>query len=111
MPKTLRFHLDENVDPRVADGLRLHAIDVTTADNAGLLGASDLEHLAYIVRTGRVMMTQDTDFLRLAAAGHDHPGIVFTYARTRSVGDIIRGIRLIWELLEPDEMRNRIEYL
>ena len=111
MPRTIRFHLDENVDPRVADGLRLHAIDVTTTADAGLSGASDPEQLAYVNRDGRVIVTQDTDFLRLAASGHNHPGIAFYLAGTRSVGDIIRGVRLIWELLEPSEMHNRIEYL
>ncbi len=28
MPRTIRFHLDENADPAVADGLRRHGIDV-----------------------------------------------------------------------------------
>jgi len=111
MPRTIRFHLDENVDPRVAAGLRLHAIDVTTSAEAGLLSASDLEQLDYIVREGRVIITQDTDFLRLAASGHAHPGVIFYPAGTRSIGDVIRGVRLIWELLEPAEMQNRIEYL
>jgi predicted nuclease of predicted toxin-antitoxin system len=101
----------ENVDPRVAAGLRLHAINVTTTSDAGLLAASDLEQLDYIVREGRIIITQDTDFLRPAASGHTHPGIAFCPAGTRSVGDVIRGARLIWELLEPDEMHNRIEYL
>src|SRR6266498_1811198 len=70
MPRTIRFHLDENVDPRIAAGLRLHGIDVTTTSEAGLLAASDLEQLDYIVREGRVIITQDTDFLRLASSGH-----------------------------------------
>ena len=32
-------------------------------------------------------------------------------AGARSIGDIIRGARLVWEVLEPAEMHNRIEYL
>ena len=111
MPRTIRFHLDENVDPRVAAGLRLHAIDVTTTSDAGLLAASDLEQLDYILRERRAIITQDTDFLRLAGTGHEHPGIAFYFAGTRSIGDVIRGARLIWELLDPPEMHNRIEYL
>ena len=30
---------------------------------------------------------------------------------SRSLGDIIRALVLIWELLEPAEMHNRVEYL
>ena len=37
MPRANRFHLDENVDPRVAAGLRLLGADVTTTADAGLI--------------------------------------------------------------------------
>lgn len=111
MPRTIRFHLDENVDPRVAAGLRLLGIDVTTTPDAGLLSAPDEDQLDYIVREGRVIITQDTDFLRLHSAGRDHPGIAFYPAGARSVGDVIRGARLVWELLEPDELANQVEYI
>ena len=111
MPKTIRFHLDENVDPRIAAGLRLLGADVTTTPEAGLLSAPDEDQLEYGVREGRVIVTQDTDFLRLNSAGDAHPGIMFYPAGARSVGDVIRSARLIWELLEPDEMVNQVEYV
>ena len=111
MPKTLRFHLDENVDPRVASGLRLHGVDVTISPDVGLLSASDLDQLDYIAREGRVIITQDPDFLRLHSGGNSHPGIAFYQAGTRSIGQVIRGVRLIWELLEPAEMQARVEFL
>src|SRR5215210_5022964 len=65
MPRTIRFHLDENCDPAIARGLRVHGVDVTTTPEAGLLSAEDEEHIAYGVATGRVAFTQDEDFLRL----------------------------------------------
>jgi branched-chain amino acid transport system permease protein len=34
MTDRIRFHLDENVDPAVADGLRRRAVDVTTTQEA-----------------------------------------------------------------------------
>lgn len=37
----MRFHLDEHVDHAIARGLRNRGIEVTTATDAGLLGASD----------------------------------------------------------------------
>lgn len=39
MPQAIRFHLDEHVDPAIADGLRRHGIDVTTTLDAGLVRA------------------------------------------------------------------------
>ena len=56
------------------------------------------------------LFTEDRDFLALAAA-HQHPGMAYCDQNTRSVGQIIRGLELIWEVYESDEMRNRIEFL
>src|SRR5205823_3808205 len=111
MARTIRFHLDENCDPRIAAGLRLHGVEVTTTPEVGLLHAPDEEQLAYAVGQRRVMVTQDTDFLRIAAAGHESPGIAFYPAQGHSLGQVIRDLFLIWEVYEPEEMRNRVEFL
>ncbi len=66
MPRTLRFHLDENCDPRIAAGLRLHGIDVTTTPEVGLRTTPDESQLAFPIAHGRVIITSDTDFLRIA---------------------------------------------
>jgi predicted nuclease of predicted toxin-antitoxin system len=68
MPRTIRFHLDEHVAHAVADGLRQFGIDVTTTTDACLLGAEDADHIAYGLAQGRVIFTEDDDFLVLVAA-------------------------------------------
>lgn len=70
----LRFHLDENVDPAVADGLQRRGVDVTTCQESGLLEAPDDRQLAFAVAEGRVLITHDEDFLALAKAGVSHAG-------------------------------------
>ena len=47
MPRTIRFHLDEDTDPAIAAGLRRHGIDVTTSQEMGLLGAVDTVQLSH----------------------------------------------------------------
>jgi predicted nuclease of predicted toxin-antitoxin system len=111
MVRTIRFHLDENCDGAIAAGLRLHKVDVTTTPDAGLLSAEDEEHIAYALEAGRLIFTQDEDFLRLNAAGMQHRGIVFSAQQTRSIGQIIAGLLLIWEIYEPEDMVNRIEFI
>ena len=111
MPRTIKFHLDENCDPRIAVGLRLHGIDVTTTADAGLLGAPDEEHLVYAIAQGRVILTQDTDFLRLAASSQEYPGILFYPHKGRSIGQVVRGARLFWELCEPGELAGQVYFL
>jgi hypothetical protein len=50
----IRYHLDESVHGAVALGLRHRGIDVTTAADAGLLGAADAAQLAYAASNLRV---------------------------------------------------------
>ena|SRR5438874_2438940 len=111
MPRTIRFHLDENCHHAIAEGLQRRGIDVTTTPSAGLMQATDVAQLAYCHSTGRVLFTQDRDFLRLYATGVAHAGIAYCDKESRSIGDIIRGLVLIWEVLEPNEMVNRPEFL
>jgi hypothetical protein len=111
MPRTIRFHLDENCDPAIAAGLRHRGVDVTTAVEAGLLHASDEEHISFALTRGRVIFTQDSDFLRLHGAGARHAGIAYCRQRSRGIGEIVDGLLLIREILEPGEMLNRVEYL
>jgi predicted nuclease of predicted toxin-antitoxin system len=111
MPNSIRFHLDENCDPRIATGLRFRGIDVTTTVEAGLLQATDEDQVAHAVNQGRVVFTQDADFLRLHAAGHQYPGIAYCHPESRSLGEIIRRLVLIWEVYDPEEMKDRVEYL
>jgi predicted nuclease of predicted toxin-antitoxin system len=111
MARTIRFHLDEHCDPAIALGLRRRGIDVTTTQEVGMLQATDEAHLRYALERGRVIFTQDADFLRLHAQGVRHAGLVYCHQQTRSVGEIIRTLELIWEVLEPEEMRDRVEFL
>jgi hypothetical protein len=106
----IRFHLDENVTPAVAIALRHRNIDVTTTNDAGLAGASDHSQLSFATTSGRVIITHDDDFLRLHAAGAGHAGIVFCL-EYRIIGELVRGLALIHDVLRPDEMCSRIEYL
>lgn len=111
MPQTLRFHLDEHVAGAIAAGLRRRGIDVTTAADARLLGAKDDAHLAFAVAEGRVVFTNDEDYLVLHDQGIEHAGIAYCHQQSRSLGDVIRALMLLWEVLEPDEMRNHVEFV
>ncbi|WP_165071213.1 DUF5615 family PIN-like protein [Paludisphaera rhizosphaerae] len=111
MPRTIRFHLDENCDPRIARGLRRHQVDVTTSQEVGLLTALDDDQHAFAKAEGRVIITQDTDFLRIHASGAAHSGIAFYPSQSRSIGEVVRAVLLIWEHLEPHEMANHVEHL
>lgn len=111
MARTIRFHLDEMCDPRIAYGLRQRGIDATTASNASLVGKSDEAHLHSATLEKRVILTHDADFLRLHAQAHEHSGIVYCPSQSCTIGEIIRLLSLIWELVPADEICNRVEFL
>jgi predicted nuclease of predicted toxin-antitoxin system len=105
------FHLDENVAAALAAALRFRNIDVTTTNDARLTGASDLAQLSFATDSGRVIVTQDDDFLRLHASGADHAGIVFCLTEHQNLVKLVRGLALIHDVLLPEQMRSRVEYL
>ena len=107
----IRFHLDEQVEGSIGEGLKRRNIDVTTTPEAGLLGASDEEQLAFAMLQQRVIFTQDDDFLAIHQQGVEHCGIVYSHQNSRSIGEIVRGLILIWEVLEPSEMENHVEFI
>ena len=110
MPSPCKFYTDEQVPKAVVDGLRRRGVDVLSTHEAEMLGASDVEQLALASEQGRVILTQDDDFLRLHAKGQNHCGIVYARQPT-PIGDMIRGLMLIVQVLDAKEMQDHVEFL
>jgi predicted nuclease of predicted toxin-antitoxin system len=111
MPDSVRFHLDESVDPAIAAGLERCHIDVTTSQGEGLLSRSDQEQLRFAVEHGRILVTHDAGFLRLARKHPAHCGIAYCKMNMRSVGEMIRRLIVIHDTRTIEDMRDRIEFL
>lgn len=107
----MRFHLDEHIDHAIAAGLRLRGIDVTTTTEANLVSAADPEHLAFAISENRVVVTNDTDFLRYHNQGIAHLGIVFVSRDQMRIGEVVHGLLLINACLSESEMRGHVEFL
>ena len=110
MAGTIRLYIDEHVSKAVAYGLRQRGVDVLTTAEAAMLAAPDEEQLALALSGGRVIVSQDVDFLRLHASGSRHAGIIFGPQGT-TTGDMIRGIMLVVEVLGSDEMLDHVEFV
>ena len=106
----VRYYTDEHVSKAVIEGLRRRGIDVLSVPEGDMLSASDEEQLAFAFSQSRVIFTQDDDFLKLAAQGHEHAGIVYAHQRT-PIGEIISGLTLIYSVLSAEEMVGNIEFL
>ena len=73
-------------------------------------GATDNEQLAFATEQQRAIITKDDDFLRLHAQRTPHRGIVFV-DRQASVGEIVRGLLLIYQVMDAEELYDHVEFL
>jgi hypothetical protein len=73
-------------------------------------GRTDEAQLAFALQAGRVTFTQDRDFLRMAASGIPHAGVVYA-PQGAPVGAIIGGLLLIYSVLSAEEMTDSLEYI
>jgi hypothetical protein len=106
----IRFYMDEHVPSAVTKGLRRRGFDVLTAQEAGLISVPDPVQLEHATGEGRVLVTQDDDFLRLDGEGVHHAGIAYAHQRTPT-GRILSGLVLVYQVLSPEDMVDWVEYL
>lgn len=64
----IRLYMDVHVRREVTVGLRIRGVDVLTAQEDDAATLSDAELLTRATERGRVLFSQDTDFLRESAA-------------------------------------------
>lgn len=106
----IKFYTDENVSKAVVKGLRTRGVDMLTCQESGMLSTTDAEQLEYATQNDRVVFTHDTDFLKIHAKGIEHAGIVYT-SNQKDVGENIRNLKLIHDVMDAEEMRNHVEYI
>jgi len=62
----LKYYLDEDLSPKIAEILNKRRIDAISAHDVGMTQASDLEQLEYASSKGRCLVTRNrNDFIRL----------------------------------------------
>lgn len=55
----MKYYLDEDISPRVAERLREKGLDALSAHDVNMLGVSDGEQLDRAVKEGRAMVTRN----------------------------------------------------
>ena len=111
MEAAISLYLDENLSPRIARQLKLRGIDAVSVRDLGAFGDSDTTHLQRATQLQRVLVTSDVDFLRFAAEGIEHAGIIFGIQGNHSIGDWVRILELVCFVYSAEEFENHVEYL
>lgn len=89
--------------------MRAQGFDVLTSQDAGRREESDARELEFATAGGRVMLTQDKDFLRLHRQTQRHQGIVFLRQRRGGIGEML-AVVVRFAQLSPAEAEGRVEF-
>jgi hypothetical protein len=115
----IRYLLDENMSHTIRNQLLLREPEMeilTIGDGiAPALGTLDPIILTWIEQHGYILVSRNRrtipDHLREhLAAGYHVPGIILL-KRRYSLGEVLNDLLLIWHASNPNEYRDRIEYL
>ena len=111
----LRIDTDENVDVRVAEGLRRRDIEAWSVGEEGKLGVPDEEQFVHATSLRAAIFTHDPHFVEIAIEknqqGMEHYGVIFVEMHRMGLGECIRRLALCGDVLSAEEMMNRVEFL
>ena len=112
---SVALYFDHNVRAAIAVGLRQRGVDVLVAFEDGFAEAEDPAVLAQATDLGRVAFTNDDDFLAVAhdwlKTGRNFSGVIYAHQLKLTIGQTIAELELIAKAGNPEDFRNRIEYL
>ena len=110
-PNKLRFYLDENMDPEIAEQLRQRGLDVLAARDVRLLSVSDGVQLRYAAAQGRLLCTKDAGFADPANWEIDHFGIAYFPNANLRIGFAVKALEELHRNETAESMENRLVYL
>ena len=103
------------MDAAITEGLSQRGIDVLTCREDGTEPWYDDRLLERATALGRVLFSQDDDQLAIAhrhqRTGHPFAGLIYGHQLDLSIGQAIRDLELIAQVYDPEDLRDRVEYL
>jgi Domain of unknown function (DUF5615) len=111
----LALYIDHNVPFPIVAGLRKRGVDVITCLDDNTTTLDDESLLDRALALGRVIFSQDEDFLVIAQnrqqTGREFAGVAYSQQLAISIGNAVRDLELLAKVYDLDDMRNRVEYL
>ncbi len=107
--------MDVHVPLAMTIELQLRGVDVLTAQEDAAAQMEDSKLLDRALGLGRVLVTQDADFLIEAARRQENAlrfaGIIYAPQLDITIGQCVRDLELIARATDPDDWVNWVEFL
>lgn len=111
----LSYYMDEHIPSAITAGLRRRGIDVVTVQEDGFDNTDDPLILDRAQALGRLMYTQDTDFLvevaRRQVAGESFATVIFSAQDNWMIGRFIDDLEYIALVGDQADLTNAVHYL
>jgi len=109
------LYFDEDVSAKVIASLKNRGFDVSSAQDAGLLGKTDEEQLRKAILDGRVLVTHNKKhFIALhekyISSGKKHYGIIVA-TRRRDYTETIKSLLHLINTTTPEDMENHLRFI
>ncbi len=99
----------------VVKGLHRRGMDIVRGQDRGLCGKDDEVLLQDATNEGRLVLTNDQDYMAIDAAwqtaGRSHAGIVYWHQSKYSIGEAITRVLDYATRTAPAEAANKVHYL
>ncbi|MDZ8188615.1 MAG: DUF5615 family PIN-like protein [Nostoc sp. ChiSLP02] len=112
---SITLYMDEHVHRAITAGLRLRGVDVLTVQEDEKTGFPDTLILDRAGELGRVIFSQDADFLAEAACRQSEDinfsGVIYGHQLLVSIGDCVRDLEFIAKAANIEDFANCVYYL
>ena len=113
----IRLYLDEDVSSSLADALRKRGYDAISTIEAGNIGLSDEQQLAFASAEGRAILTFNISdfadlFTKWQALEKEHFGIIVSQQFSKQeIGELLRRVLHFLDRFTADEVYDGFMYL
>ncbi len=113
MPLTL--YMDVHVPRAITNGLKRRGVQVITAQEDGSAELDDPPLLDRATKLTSPLYTQDDDLLaeahRRQTEGGMFAGVIYSHQLRSPVGKCVDDLELIAKTFEPDDLKDRVEFI
>jgi Domain of unknown function (DUF5615) len=107
--------MDVHIPRAITNGLRRRGVEVITAQEDGSAELDDPPLLDRSTELNHSLYTQDDDLLaearRRQKAGAQFAGVIYSHQLRSPIGKCIDDLELIAKMFEPDDLKNRVEFI